>query len=96
MGSGLVKGVKGSAPAGGALGWLACGVTSGASSAGKRAGTTSRSWLACTHSGPGGGVRMTVKSGPGLLSQLNGRVAGSCKTRAHPVVTFSDAFWASS
>jgi hypothetical protein len=27
---------------------------------------------------------MTVKSGPGLLSQLNGRVAGSCKDASAP------------
>src|SRR5215218_579352 len=35
--------------------------------------------------GPRGcGVRMTVESGPGLLSQLNGRVAGSCKNASAP------------
>jgi hypothetical protein len=27
---------------------------------------------------------MTVESGPGLLSQLNGRVAGSCKDASAP------------
>jgi len=83
MGSGRVKGVRGSARQR-ALGWLACGVGRGAESEGEKARTTSRSWLACTHSGPGGGVRMTVESGPGLLSQLNGRVPGSCKDASAP------------
>jgi hypothetical protein len=29
-------------------------------------------------------VRMTVKSGPGLLRQVNGRVAGSCGNASAP------------
>ena len=33
---------------------------------------------------------MTLESGPGLLSQLNGRVAGSCKDASAPGRAFSD------
>jgi hypothetical protein len=40
--------------------------------------------------GPRGWVRMTVESGPGLLSQLNGCVAGACKDASAPGLAFSD------
>ena len=43
-----------------------------------------RSWSRTHPFGPQRGVRMTVESGPGCLSQLNGRVAGSCGNASAP------------
>src|SRR6266545_5737608 len=43
-----------------------------------------RSWSRMHPFGPRRGVRMTVVSGPGLLSQLNGRIAGSCGNASAP------------
>jgi hypothetical protein len=66
----------------------------GAGSGGEKARTASVGvGLACTHSGPGCGVRMTVVSGPGLLSQP-GRpccrlMQAHAEVRARPVVTSS-------
>jgi hypothetical protein len=91
----LSRGVKGWAR------WRDLGLASlwcwprGAKSAGEKARTRSRRGLACTHSDPGagshdGGVRA------GLLSQLIGRVAGSCKDASAPGLAFSGAGAASS
>src|ERR671911_2987818 len=49
----------------------------------EKARTAVRRWLACTHSGPGVGPH-DGKSGPGLLSQVNGRVAGACGNASAP------------
>jgi hypothetical protein len=82
MGSGLVKGVQ-DRPADG-LGRLLVVVVAGSSGRG-RPGQV-RSWLACTHSGPGWGVRMTVKVR--TRAAQSGRAAvlpADAETRARPV-----------
>jgi hypothetical protein len=56
-----------------------------------------RRWLACTHSGPGCGVRMTVSPDPGCSVRSTAVLQAHAKTRARPVVAFSGVFcWASS
>jgi hypothetical protein len=84
MWSAPVKGHAGMGPLAG-LGWLAVVSLVRAAIVGGE-GLDEVAELPRMHPfGPrGGGVRMTVESGPGLLSQLNGRVAGSCKDASAP------------
>jgi hypothetical protein len=75
---------------------LACGVGGGGRD-GRREGPDGGSELARMHPfGPRVWGPHDGESGPGLLSQVSGRVAGSCETRARPVLAFSGAGAASS
>src|SRR4029450_13485629 len=67
----------------GPAGWWACDWWLVAEWIWDKARTAGRGWLACTHSGPGEGPH-DGESGPGLLSQVNGRVAGSCGNASAP------------
>jgi hypothetical protein len=91
MGSGLVKGRGRTGPLVGL--WL---VADGGTGSWEKARTAVRSWLACTHSGPEGGVRMTVSPDPGCSVRSAAVLQAHAQTRARPVVAFSDGFWASS
>ena len=91
MGSGLVKGRGRTGPLVGL--WL---VADGGTGLWERARTAVRSWLACTHSGPECGVRMTVSPDPGCSVRSAAVLQAHAQPRARPVLAFSDTFWASS
>jgi hypothetical protein len=88
MGSGLVKGH-------GRTGlWL---MADGGTGLWEKARTGVRSWLACTHSGPECGIRMTVRPDPGWSVRSAAVLQAHAQTRARPVLAFSGGFcWASS
>ena len=83
MGSGLVKGRGRTGPLVGL--WLMA-----ERDGGEKARTAVRSWLACTHSGPGGGVRRTVSPDPGCSVRSTAVLQAHAETRARPVPAFSD------
>jgi hypothetical protein len=87
MGSGLVKGRAGSAL--GRAEWIA-GLWWWRDRRSEKARTGFRSWLACTHSGPEGGVRMTVSPDPGCSVRSTAVLQAHAETRARPVPAFSD------
>src|SRR5215216_5439236 len=62
----------------------------------KKARTGVRSWLACTHAGPEGGVRMTVSPDPGCSVRSTAVLQAHAETRARPVPAFSEVDAASS
>jgi hypothetical protein len=66
------------------LGLLGCEARWSGGIVGEKARTAFRSWLACTHSGPRDRGPHDGESGPGLLSQVSGRVAGSCENASAP------------
>jgi hypothetical protein len=84
MGSGLVKGRGRTGPLVGL--WL---MADGGTGLWEKARTAVRSWLACTHSGPEGGVRMTVSPDPGCSVRSAAVLQAHAQTRARPVSAFS-------
>jgi hypothetical protein len=66
-------------------------VAGGGTDCGEKARTVVRSWLACTHSGPEGGVRMTVSPDPGCSVRSAAVLQAHAETRARPVPAFSSA-----